>query len=434
MTVSPDGLSWPDVERLALGTAIVYEEHRAPIFAEMREEYFATSAHRTLFAFLRDRYEAGGSIDVYSVATELLQRGLSKAVGGIAGVSSLCEGLVRAYDPESHAATLREAWQKRELLRALADVQLKAGPATSAAELRENIETALAGTEAGAAVQNVARLGDFVLAELDAIATERKHLGDVLGIPTGVPALDRLTTGLRPGEFTVIGGRPGDGKTSLQMQMAYTAARAGFPALVISLEMRKGELARRLLALESGTAFLKLRDPRRLQAGEFEATVNAAEGLGALPLFVCDLETLDASAIASTARLWITKAGVKAVFVDFLQIVRTSDPDRRLAIGKISAALRGLAKSTRVPVVATSQLSRPKDGGANTRPTLFSLRESGEIEQDAHTVLLLYRPKDDQGEPTGEDEILIGKQRNGMTGSVPVRYDDLTLHFRERHA
>jgi replicative DNA helicase len=423
-------MAWPETEKYLLVVLLDVEKYRPEIFTSVRREYFSAAAHRTLFALMADLYEQRGVFDIEGVCNELVKRQLTGVIS-IASVNSLTERLVRHCDVPKHAAVLRDAWAKRLLVTELEAVQ-ELAESSDCADLRRRLEAALALTEGGIEADKVKPLASIVKGEFDALTRERKTENRLLGIPTGIANLDTALTGLRGGEYTVIGGYPGDGKTTLLMQMAREAAKTGHPALVLSLEMRSGELARRLIAVETRTAFAKLRDPRMMNATEWQTATDALEPLSNLPLHICDESSLDASTISALAKLWIKKAGVKAVFVDFLQIVKTGNQERRLAIGAISAALRELAKTTGAAVVTSSQLSRPRDGSVNARPTLFSLRESGEIEQDAHNVLLLYRPVDDQRRRTGEDEIVIAKQRHGVTGSVPVTYNSKLLTFEPR--
>jgi replicative DNA helicase len=129
----------------------------------------------------------------------------------------------------------------------------------------------------------------------------------------------------------------------------------------------------------------------------------------------------------------IRQEKIQLLIVDYVQLISAPAKDERERVTKISNQLRALAKDTGVPIVVISQLSRPKDGNANARPNKFSLKESGSLENDAHVILLIYRPVDQYGQPTGEDEIIIAKQRNGPVSNERVVFDQKTLTFRERY-
>jgi replicative DNA helicase len=196
--------------------------------------------------------------------------------------------------------------------------------------------------------------------------------------------------------------------------------------------MRKGELLRRLMSLESKLRPRKFRNPREMSAADFQHVMQSCEVLTNLPIYICDQDSLDPRQITATAKLWIRKAGVKIVFVDFIQIVHEGGRDARDIINKVSAGLRSLSKNFGVPVVAASQLSRANARNLNERPTLFHLKESGNLEQDAHNVFFLYRPVNEHHEFTGDDEIIIAKQRHGIIGPLNVSYNSDRLIFEQR--
>jgi replicative DNA helicase len=208
----------------------------------------------------------------------------------------------------------------------------------------------------------------------------------------------------------------------------YAAAIKGFGVGCISLEMRSSQLLRRLSILHSGLHAIKFRDVRLMNDSEFKTAKDALFSLGDLPVSVCDQSGLKPAQISSLARK-MHAAGAKVIFIDFVQIIHEDGKDRREAINRVSAALRDTCKHLNIPFVVASQLAR-RDADPNRRPTIQDLRESGNLEQDAHNVLLLFRPKDKStGDWTGEDEVIIDKQREGVTGIVPVRYDERSLTY-----
>ena len=164
---------------------------------------------------------------------------------------------------------------------------------------------------------------------------------------------------------------------------------------------------------------------------QWASTKRTLYSIGDLPIQICDQSGLRPGQIASLARQMHAN-GAKAIFVDFVQIIHEDGKDRREAINRVSASLRDTCKALEIPFIVASQLAR-RDADPNRRPTIQDMRESGNLEQDAHNVLLLFRPKDKStSDWTGEDEIIVDKQREGVTGSVGVFYDDKALVFRER--
>lgn len=417
-------------ERQVLGHALNFEGKQPEFFENANEGLFFLDGHKRIFRAMCRIYERGHSVELASLQTELIQSNELSAAGGAPYVIDLTSGTIRSFDIRQHLGTLREMAAKRVLVRELERALACARAGEGSDEIIATLERELSEVQSGREVE-VFALADFVSAELDAIARERQSKNHILGIPTGLTSLDDLTTGWRP-EFSIIGAWPGRGKTSFLVQSARAAAMAGYPALIISLEMRKGELLRRLMALESKLRPRKFRNPGEMSASEYQNLVEISEALVKLPVYVCDQDSLSPQQITATAKLWIRKAGVRIVFVDFIQIVSDTGRDNREVINKISAGLRSLSKNAGVPVVAASQLARASARNLNERPTLFHLKESGNLEQDAHNVLFLYRPVDDQQEFTGADEIIVAKQRHGITGPIPVRYNHDCLIFEER--
>jgi len=231
-----------------------------------------------------------------------------------------------------------------------------------------------------------------------------KHKNELVGLRVGIGTIDYATTGIRPGEYWVVGGAPSRGKTILGNQIGVTSARAGVPVLIFSCEMTKEQLVKRMVPIVSGVAAAKVRDFRNGGAADYEAIQKATNEILTWPMWVCDPDGMSAEEMCAIAKLHIRRHGVRLVVVDYLQIVNAEGKDLRAKVGYSSNALRSLAKTERIGVVALSQLRRPVNEA--DRPTMFALKESGDIEAHAHTILLLHRPKDDQGQWSGTDEVI----------------------------
>lgn len=231
------------------------------------------------------------------------------------------------------------------------------------------------------------------------------------GLLTGIPKLDDMTTGIHPDELIIAGGMPGRGKSAFGLQVAYGLISKGIGVYLISLEMSKRQICDRLLKMKFGGV---LENPGR----HWQELCQHAEDLATMPLYINDAASLDAQEIVSYVRLAVSRYKVRLVIVDYLQLIKMpAGKERREAVGDATNALRMVAKDTHVPVLLMSQLRRPAN--LNDRASMIDLKESGDIEAHAHVVLLMYRPVD-EGKFTGDDEIVIGKQREGPTGIVPV--------------
>ena len=267
-----------------------------------------------------------------------------------------------------------------------------------------------------------------VLRELEAQANS----GGLVGLPTGLEPLDVVTGGLRPGELVVIGALPSAGKTAFAGQIVAANAEAGHPVGVFSLEMSRWDLGRRFLSSVTSVSASKIRHPGHIAKEDWVALAQGAAEICDWPVWFDDSGSITVTELLARARLFITRKKVRLIVVDYLQLVRAEGRDIRERVGNVADALRQLAKAERVPVVLLSQLRRPQN--VNDVPTMIDLKESGDIEAHAHVVLLLHTPTGSDGRPTGEDTIIVGKNRNGAKGPVPVTFSAHKLRFYPRIA
>ena len=259
----------------------------------------------------------------------------------------------------------------------------------------------------------------------------QERRGEVVGIPTGFRDLDTLLGGLQRSDLIVIAARPGAGKTSCALSMAYNMAQQEKVIGVFSLEMSREQLAQRLLAIDTGIDTHRLRNSA-LSDVDLGRVVTAMGELAALPIHIEDTAALTLSELRSRARRLQAWRGLDVLIVDYLQLVRGRSPDRVQEVSEIARGLKNLAKDLNVPVIALSQLSRAVEGRASKVPQLSDLRESGEIEQAADVVIFIYREElyDRDTDQKGIAELHIAKHRNGPLGVVPLRFDSRTTRFQ----
>lgn len=238
------------------------------------------------------------------------------------------------------------------------------------------------------------------------------------GISTGFVELDSMISGLNKGELVLLASRPGMGKTALALNMAMRAAKRGYPTAVFSLEMSTGQLIRRLLSGESYVDAGKIRTGN-LDKEDWSKLSSAVAELSKAELYIDDNSMSSVADIHAKCRR-IKNLGL--VVIDYLQLMASGNAEnRQQAVSEISRSLKVMAKELNVPVLCLSQLSRESAKRSDKRPTLSDLRESGSLEQDADIVLGIYR-KDyfDREADTGEAELLVMKNRNGMVGTVEM--------------
>lgn len=393
---------------------------------------FTLDWHRRTFTRMVTMHGAGMAVDGVTLVSELLRTGEIEAVGGAGYLSEHVEGVPHNFVPAAYVGLLKKGSQRRSILAMAEVLRSRAEQGDDPEDILADHSSAVSSSQVAAATVRPTRISEYIVPVIQEIERQRSASGEVLGISCGIPALDLVTTGWRDGELTYIGALPGRGKSSFMLQAMYEAASQGIGVGCISLEMRATQLVRRLAILHASLAPRKFRDPRGMNPSEYAHAKRSLISLGDMPIHIVDQSGLNPGQIASQARQ-MYEAGARLITVDFVQIIREDGRDRREAINRVSGVLRDTCKSLGIPFLVASQLARG-DKDLNRRPVMQDLRESGNLEQDAHNVLLLYRPVDGENEWTREDEIIVAKQREGLTGRVEVAYSEATLTFTPRQA
>jgi len=284
----------------------------------------------------------------------------------------------------------------------------------------------LAAVEAGAfKLREGLRGADALRPLAAAVAEVQAHLEAVIAgqvpqlLSTGFSDLDHLIGGWRPGSLNIIGARPAKGKSALLLGFAAHAARQKQVALIFSLEMTGAEIVGRLAVAGAGVNLFDLTTGAALQA-QWPAVTSALTGLAGEPIWLDDTGGIALPELRAKALRLATRAPLGLIIVDYIQLVTTGQrTDKRyLELGLISRGLKGLAKELNVPILAAAQLSRAVEQRSDRKPTLADLRESGDLEQDADTVLFIDRQ--DQDLDYQPAELIVAKHRHGPTGTVAL--------------
>jgi replicative DNA helicase len=285
--------------------------------------------------------------------------------------------------------------------------------------------------------QHVGSVLDDVLRQIDDLSGNPNRT-DVTGLATGFEELDRMTTGFQAGELIIVAARPAMGKTALSLNIAeHVALKSGKNVAFFSLEMANNQLGVRLLA-----SVARLNQQRvkigRLNEAEFAKLYKASSDLRETHLFLDEEGSLTANELRARARrLHRECGGLHMVVIDYIGLMEGSgkSDNRAYEMAEISRALKLLAKELHIPVIALAQLNRGLESRPNKRPILSDLRDSGSIEQDADIVLFIYRDEvyNEDSPDKGIAEIIIGKQRNGPTGTVHVTFAGEYTRFDDRH-
>jgi replicative DNA helicase len=383
--------------------------------------------------------DAQHAVDIVTLANELTRYKEVDAVGGVAYLASLTEGLPRRPVIEEYIRIVKDKSLLRKLM-AICSMAIAraADQGESALDVLGAAESQLMEVTEKGLTHGFQSLHQIVEHSFGSIDNLYKQSREVTGVATAFTELDRMTSGLQKGELIIIAARPSMGKTALAINIAQNAAiKSGAKVAVFSLEMSKESLLRRMLATQAWV------DQRKLQTGFLgrEDHDKLEKALGQLvdsQLFIDDTAGISLAEMRAKARrLKQNAGGLDLIVVDYLQLMSATVPssgrknyeNRTQEVSAISRGLKALAKELDVPVMALSQLSRASERrGEDKRPLLSDLRESGSIEQDADVVAFIHREayykRDEEMSETDKarSEIIVAKQRNGPTGTVYLSF------------
>lgn len=431
-----------DIEEAVLGSMLIETEAASIAIQALKAEDFYKPAHKMIFESILRLHEKNNSHDILTVASDLDDKNILENIGGTGYLTQLTRSVSSAANIEYHAQIIAEKSLKRKLIVTATEIiQDTYDSELDTFELLDSAEKRIfdiADTKRRNSGQDIQ---DILIKTLEYIVEIRGQSGGLTGVPSSLD-VDKMTAGWQRGDLIIIAARPSMGKTAFILTAARNAAlhnnkdyKTG--VAFFSLEMSSQSLVQRLLTMEAGVDGQKTRSGQ-ISSEEFEQLVSAAGKLSKADIFIDDTPGISLMELRSKCRRLKQEHNIGMVVVDYLQLMTAGtnhDGNREQEIAYISRGLKGLAKELDLPVVALAQLSRQVENrGPNKRPMLSDLRESGSIEQDADVVCFLYRPEYydireyEGGESTkGVAEIIIGKQRNGPTGTV-------RLHFIEKFA
>ena len=399
----------------------------------LRPADFYKEAHRKIFNACIDLFERNEPVDLVTLANELMRRKQLEEVGGGSVLSALVDAVPTAANVGYHARIVKDKALLYSLIqKATAIVSRAYGDRDDVDEVLDWAEQQIFEISQDKVSRSFVPVKSVLKGTFQLIEKLYDRKSHVTGVPTGFKKFDEMTAGLQASELVVVAGRPSMGKTSFCLNIAqHAAVQEHIPVAIFSLEMSKEQLVQRMLCSVAKVDSHKLRTGF-LSDSDWPRLTTGAGVLSESSIFIDDTPGISLLEMRAKARRLKAEQGLGLVIIDYLQLIsgRGRIESRQQEISEISRSLKAMAKELDVPVVALSQLSRAVESRQPPRPQLSDLRESGAIEQDADVVTFLYRPsfyrtrKDDElDEPEDNTtEVIIGKQRNGPTGTVHLAF------------
>ncbi len=424
-----------EAEEAVLGSMMIDEDAAYKAISILKKShYFYKDSHKYIFDAMLVLSSKSLPIDTVSVSDELKKMKKLTSVGGLFYISGLVDKVPTAARVETYAEIVKEKGILRDLITASHYISRQA------LDAGENVNTILDYAEQS--IFNLTEEKDSKIYEhIDPILQKTiKRIEDiaanpnsVIGVPSGIIDLDKVTAGFQKSDLIIIAGRPSMGKTALALTIARNAAiENNSPTAIFSLEMSSDQLGQRLLSSEAKIDNSQVRSGQ-LAANKWKNISLASGKLAAAPLYIDDTPALSVLDLRSRARRLKREKNIELIIVDYLQLMQgDKSENRQQEISYITQQLKALAKELDIPIIALSQLSRAVESRTDKRPQLSDLRESGAIEQDADVVIFLYRPY--QYDPENETEkglayLIVAKQRNGPTKTVRATFIDTFARF-----
>lgn len=416
-----------EAEQSVVGSMIMDKDAITTASEIISSEDFYQHQYGLLFDAMVELFNEGKPVDLITLQEKMKEKELPSELSSIDFIRDLMSAVPTSANVKYYANIVKEKATLRRL------IKVTEGITNECYLNREKLEVILEETEKQVfdVVQNKSSgdfvsIKDIVIKSLESIEAAAKNKGSVTGIATGFYDLDYKTAGLQPSDLILVAARPSMGKTAFVLNIAeYVAVKSHITTAIFSLEMSKDQLVKRIISMNSKVDSQAIRSGE-LQDDDWVKLVESARSIGNSNLIIDDTPGISIGELRSKCRKFKLEHNLGLVIIDYLQLMSggKKSESRQQEISEISRSLKALAREINAPVIALSQLSRAVEQRPDKRPMLSDLRESGAIEQDADVVMFIYR--DDyynrDSEDAGVSEIIIGKQRNGPTGTVKLAW------------
>lgn len=432
-----------EAEQSLLGALLIDKDAMIRVADIAHPADFYKKSHELIYEAMNDLYSKNEPIDILSVANRLEEKKQIDYVGGRSYLIQLSTIMPTASHAKSYAEIIQKKATLRRLLQAATEINdIAFQEEDDVEDILDKAEQKLFSVSQKFSRQAFIPIKNALEEAFDRIDILHRERGRLRGIPTGFASIDNYLSGLQKSDLVVLAARPSVGKTSLALDFARNAAKAGYAVGIFSLEMSKEQLVDRLICAEANVDMWKMRTGNLTESNDDFTRIGAALGtLSEIPLYIDDGSTSNIMDIRTKARRLQMEHKLDLIIIDYLQLVesRHNKGDNRVQeISEITRALKAVARELNVPVLALSQLARAVEESKPAIPKLSHLRDSGSIEQDADVVMFIYRKARD-GNYHKDDispqerriaEIHIAKHRNGPIGEVKLYFDEERACFK----
>lgn len=419
-----------EAEKYILGCMMLDPSIVDQVLTEIKSDDFHVQSNKNVMVAIETLVKNGESVDQLTVYNELLRANRLEATGGADYLYNLIESVPSVANIDVYLNILHEKSLERKLLEVVENIReyvLKGDDHIN--DLIVKSEKQIMDVINGQKVSDFKRVDLLTDSVIDIIEENRNKDGNLVGIDTGFPDLNNMTSGFKKNELIILAARPSVGKSTLALNFAANACRNKKHVALFSLEMGHDQLIMRLLSTYSGLPLNKIVSGK-LTDEEMRLLMQARTTINKFPLYIDQSSTTNIRDIKAKCLKLKKEGHLDFIIIDYLQLLGSGENLRNRVdeVSKISRALKEMARTFEIPVLALSQLSRNLEQREDKRPVLADLRESGSIEQDADIVMFLHRdtPKKQEGEDTtkvvrsAKTELIIAKNRQGATGSCDL--------------
>lgn len=434
--IEPNNL---EAEMCVLGCAYMSASSLEKMCDELTTDMFYDKRNATIYTALSELKRRNEPVDSTILKNEIEKITPINSIGGVEYLTDVIDSVVSASNVDSYIKIVREKSLRRKLIDVCENIEKNARVEDNETnDLVESAEKELFAVTKARKSSEFRTSRDVLKTAINQLETLAKNNSDVTGIATGFYDFDKLTSGLHPNELIIIAARPAMGKTAFALNLAVNAAISSNKSVAIfNLEMGAEQLMFRMLSAASSVEGNKLKTGK-LSHEDWKKINEATSELGDAPIFIEDTPGITIGEIRAKCRRLQSTGNLGLIVIDYLQLISGGPGygnNRQQEVSDISRSLKTMAMELGVPVIALAQLSRNVEGRENKRPIMSDLRESGSIEQDADIVAFLYRDdyytkQVDNPDGVSISELIIGKHRNGATGTIELLFEKNISNFR----